>query len=107
MMPDYSALVPEEWKLKTGWHGMPAEQRRAIGEFGAYMFGLGRPTVGDIEEVKYDGRLVILDDGSRWEVDSAYADTVDAWGSLVKVVVIDDVMYNLDDADRVDVAEEL
>ena len=60
----------------------------------------------DIDEVKYDGRLVILEDGSCWEVDAIDASTADLWGALTKVAVIDDVMYNLDSAEHVDVTEE-
>lgn len=105
-MDDYASLVPESWYARLGWDALTPAQRSVIGEYGFYMFKLGSPTVEDIDEVKYDGRLVILDDGSRWEVDAIDAVTADLWGSLTKVAVIDDVMYNLDTAEHVEVTEE-
>jgi hypothetical protein len=62
--------------------------------------------VADIEEVKYDGRLIILDDGSRWEVESFDSSTADMWGAMDKVVVIDDEMYKLEDLEKVSVTQE-
>jgi hypothetical protein len=105
-MTDYDSLVPEHWHERLGWNSLPAELREAIGEFGFYMYRLGTPTMGDIDQVKYDGRLVVLDDGSRWEVNSADTYTADMWSPVTKVIVIDDVMYNLDDAEHVDVTED-
>ncbi|WNG88506.1 hypothetical protein C6A87_004490 [Mycobacterium sp. ITM-2016-00317] len=43
--------------------------KTAIAEYGYFMYRLGKHTVEDIDKVKYDGRLVILDDGRQWEVD--------------------------------------
>ncbi|ORV21093.1 hypothetical protein AWB98_02085 [Mycolicibacterium conceptionense] len=70
------------------------------------MYRAGKHVVDDIDRIKYDGRLVILDDGSRWEVDSVDTYTVDSWRPGTKVAVIDDVMYNLGDAEHADVSEE-
>jgi len=70
------------------------------------MYQLGQHVVADIEEVKYDGRLIILDDGSRWEVESFDSSTADMWGAMDKVVVIDDEMYKLEDLEKVSVTQE-
>ena len=105
-MSDYASLVPEHWKERLGWANLTPEQQQAIGEYGFYEWRLGSPTVADIEEIKYDGRLIILDDGSRWEVSSLDVDDVDLWSPDGKVVVLDDVMYRLEDAEHADVTEE-
>ncbi|MDX1878957.1 hypothetical protein SBE55_14150 [Mycolicibacterium sp. 141076] len=106
-MTDYESLVPVHWRDRLAWGELAPELRAAIGEFGFYMYRLGAPKVGDIDAVKYDGRLVVLDDGSRWEVSEYDAYIADMWSSITKVVVLDDVMYNLDDAEHVDVTEEI
>lgn len=71
------------------------------------MFGLGRHTTGFIDEIKFDGQLVVLDDGTRWEVDSVDASTADFWLPGSQVVVIDDEMYLIDEMEKVSVEESL
>jgi hypothetical protein len=105
-MTDYAALVPEHWKQKLGWDGLTPGQREALGEYGFHMYRLGAPTVADIDEIKYEGRLVVLDDGSRWEVSSLDVNDVDLWSPYGKAVVLDDIMYLLEDAEHADVTEE-
>ena len=70
------------------------------------MFSLGQHVVADIEDIKYDGRLVILDDGTRWEVDALDAVTADMWSPMDKVVVIDDEMFKLDEFEKVAVQQD-
>jgi hypothetical protein len=106
-MTDYTHFVPDHWKQRFKWDSITPDQQKAIGEYGSYMFRLASPTVSDIDEVKYDGRLVVLDDGTRWEVGSAYVDDVDSWLAYGKVVVLDDVMYRLEEAEHADVTQEL
>lgn len=89
-----------------GLDAMPEDKQRTILEWGLHMYGLGQYRVGDIDEIKYDGRVVILDDGSRWEVGSADAEIADVWSPGEKVVVIDDTMYKLDESECVEVTEE-
>lgn len=98
-------MTPEELKA-TGSVSLTAEQQEALLRWGMRMYQLGQHVVADIEEIKYDGRLVILDDGSRWEVDSFDSSTAEMWGPMEKVVVIDDEMYNLDDLEKVSVTQE-
>lgn len=92
---------------RIGVDHMSDEQRQALIDWGFRMYDAGRYVVGDIQEVKYDGRLVILDDGSRWEVDAADATTADMWGLADKIVIIDGEMYKLDIFEKVLVQEEL
>ena len=49
---------------------------------------------------------MILDDGTRWEVDSTDASTCEFWPEFTKVVIIDGEMYHIEDAEKVSVQEE-
>ena len=82
----------------SGIYKLSELEQQAIMSWGLRMFGLGEHKVGDIDGIKYDGRVVILDDGSRWEIESHEASTVDSWGEFTKVVIIDDEMYRLDES---------
>jgi hypothetical protein len=81
-------------------------QRQALASWGMRMFTSGQHVTEEIEAVKYDGRLVILADGSRWEVDELDAATAEIWIPGQRVVVIDDEMYLLDELTKVSVEEE-
>ncbi len=106
-MPSYLETVmrPEELQ-QLGVDSMTKKQYQVLKEWGQRMFTLGQQIVADIDEVKYDGRLVILSDGTRWEVDSYDASTVDMWGPMDKVLVIDDEMFKLDDMEKVTVQKD-
>ncbi|MGV0578351.1 hypothetical protein ABQE57_07915 [Mycolicibacterium elephantis] len=106
-MSDLDRYIPEKLKRDMKWDSLTGEQRQAIVEYGSWMFDIAHPTVADIDDIKYDGRLVILDDGSRWEVDSLDVYDVEFWSRYSKVAVIDGVMYCLDDADHATVTEEV
>ncbi len=105
-MADLDVFVPNHFRERLGWDEINSSQRAVLGEFGYFMYKSGKHVVSDIDRIKYEGRLVILDDGSRWEVDSVDTYTVDSWNPGTKVAVIDDVMYNLGDAEHADVSEE-
>jgi hypothetical protein len=107
MSVDYKATVPDSWHTRLNWDALPAETQEQIGRFGLQMYSLGQHVVSEISEIKYDGRLIILDDGTRWEVDSIDASTSELWSGFSKVVVIDGEMYNIEDAEKVSVQEEL
>ena len=99
-------LMSSEELQATGSILLTAEQQEALVYWGMRMYQLGQHVVAYIEEVKYDGRLIILDDGSRWEVESFDSSTADMWGAMDKVVVIDDEMYKLEDLEKVSVTQE-
>jgi hypothetical protein len=85
---------------------MTQEQKNALGLWAMKMYELGQHIVEDISDVKYDGRLIIFQDGTRWEVDSMDSSTADMWSSFDKVVVIDNEMYKLDELEKVSVEQE-
>jgi hypothetical protein len=70
-------------------------------EWAMQMYDMGKHVVADIEAVKFGGRLVVLDDDSRWEVEDFDACTSEMWDFLDKVVVIDGEMYKLDESEKV------
>lgn len=98
-------MRPEEMR-RLSVESMTEDQRQALAEWGMRMFSLGQHVVADIEDIKYDGRLVILDDGTRWEVDALDAVTADMWSPMDKVVVIDDEMFKLDEFEKVAVQQD-
>lgn len=55
-----------------------------------------------IESVSSDGRIVILEDGSVWEVDAV--DRIDSmlWLPVTEIVACDDKLINTDDGETVD-----
>jgi len=106
-MTDYTWAVPSWWHERLGWDRLSESQKQLLGEFAFDIWQLGRHKKGAIEEVKYDGRLIVLDNGSRWEVDSLDSSTAEYWNFLDDVVVIDGKMYNLEGAESVDVTEEI
>lgn len=71
------------------------------------MYSLGQHIVADIDDIKYDGRVIVLSDGSRWEVDAGDAFTASMWSPILdKVIVIDNEMFKLDDSEKVCVERE-
>jgi hypothetical protein len=66
----------------------------------------GDAVVTRIKAIKYGGRLVILEDGSRWEVDELDEATAELWEVGGQVVVLDGEMSFLDDAEKVSVVAE-
>jgi len=107
MTLDYKKFVGPEWRKRLNWDRLPEDIQAVIGEYGIEMFGSGRYRVANIDEIKYDGRLIVLDDGTRWEVDSTDASTCEYWSEFSMVVIIDDEMYQIEDAEKVSVQEEI
>ncbi|WP_164104208.1 hypothetical protein [Candidatus Laterigemmans baculatus] len=105
-MVDLKDLMSQEELEQIGVAAMSPDQQQAIWKWGIRMYSLGQHVVSEIAELKYEGRLIILTDGSRWEVDELDASTAEFWSELDRVVVIDGEMYRLEDAERVDVTEE-
>ena len=71
---------------------------------GSIWFEATIPFSSIIEKIKYDGKLIILDDGSKYESDDEY--TSDNWSDGDKVLVVDEEMYKLDDLEKVGVKED-
>lgn len=63
------------------------------------------PKVEEIEKIKYDGKLIILRDVSKYESQDEYVS--DFWLEGDKVLVIDDEMYKLDELEKINVEEDL
>jgi hypothetical protein len=82
------------------------EDIKSIFDWGIRTFQLGSSEQGTIDEIKYDGHLVVLDDGSRWEVDDGDTYTTDGWCEGDEVVVINGRMYRLDELESVEVTKE-
>ncbi|MFN8578957.1 MAG: hypothetical protein U0354_19185 [Candidatus Sericytochromatia bacterium] len=99
-------LMNQEEMNKIGINKLTQNECEALTKWGLRMFSLGQYHVADIDEIKYSGRLIILNDGSRWEVDEIDSGTSEYWDSFQKVVVIDDEMYLLENCEKVSVQED-
>jgi hypothetical protein len=85
---------------------MSEEQRQLLFEWGMRMYSLGKHIVSEIDSVKYEGRLIVLQDGTRWEVNSLDTMTAELWSPLDKVIIIDEEMFKLDSAEGAGVTKE-
>ncbi len=85
---------------------MPENIAKALFDWGMYTYGLGQHTTGCIDEIKYDGHIVVLDDGTRWEVDDGDTHISDLWSPGDRVVIVDDEMFRLDELEKVNVQED-
>lgn len=99
-------MTPEEIEI-IGVNGMSDLQRKCLMDFALRVQGMGQHTVGDIVDIKYDAKVIVLDDGSSWVVDDLDKYTAELWTEYEKVVVIDDEMYKLDESEKVMVSEDL
>ena len=99
-------IMTEEELAATGAEVLTRSQKMELAAWGMKMFSLGQYRVSDIEEIKYGGRLIVLEDGSRWAVDELDIATAESWTMLDKVVVIDGSIWRLDDLERVEAEEE-
>lgn len=104
---DLSQLMSESDLVATGAGKLSQEEQIALANWGLRMFSLGQHRFCEIEEIKHGGRLIVLSDDSRWEVDELDASTAELWSPLDKVVVIDDEMWKLDDFEKVAAMEEI
>ena len=98
-------LLPEEYEgLRVA--AFTPGQREMLVQCFMRAFQLGEHVTGTIEKIKYNGRLVILDDDSRWDVDELDADTACMWDVGDEVVIVDGKMYKLDEAEAVTVEKD-
>ncbi len=103
---DVLKFLSQNQRIVLGVDSMSEEQKQILLSWGMHMYGLGQHRVAHIEAIKYDGRLVVLDDGSRWEVNSSDHLTASIWNEYERVVVIDDKMFLLNESESIDVEEE-
>ena len=104
---DLTQIMTAEEHVATGADLLTTSQQQELSAWGMKMFTLGEHRVSEIEEIKYGGRLIILQDGSRWEVSELDTSTAESWSMLDKVVIIDDSIWRLDDIERGEAEEEL
>lgn len=104
---DLTQIMTAEEQVATGADLLTTSQQQELAAWGMKMFTLGEHRVSEIEEIKYGGRLIILQDGSRWEVSELDTSNAESWSMLDKVVIIDDSIWRLDDIERVEAEEEL
>ena len=103
---DLTQMMTEEELSATGADLLTSPQQMELAAWGMKMFTLGQYRVSDTEEIKYGGRLMILQDGSKWEVNELDTATAESWSTLGKVVVIEESIWKLDDLERVEAEEE-
>jgi len=104
---DLTQIMTPEELVATGADLLITSQQQELANWGMKMFNLGQHRVSEIEQIKYGGRLIILQDGTRWEVSEFDTTTAESWSILDMVVVIDDSIWRLDDIERVEAEEEL
>ena len=98
-------MQPDEMQ-RLNVASMSEEEQQTLFNYGMRMYSLGQHIVADIQDVKYGGKLIVLDDGTRWEVEAIDSTTAELWSSFDKVVVIDDEMYKLDDTEKIGVQKD-
>ncbi|MEQ1691768.1 MAG: cold shock domain-containing protein [Gemmatimonas sp.] len=103
---DALAMLSHSERATLCVDGMSEEQKRTLFRWGMRMFSLGQHRVACIEAIKYDGQVIVLDDGSRWVVDSSDHATASIWSELDRVVVIDGEMFRLDEQEMIHIEEE-
>lgn len=103
---DLTQMMADEELAKTGADLLTSSQQLKPAAWGMKMFTLGQHRVSDIEEIKYGGRVTILQDGSRWEVNEHDTATAKSWSILDKVAAIDGSIWRLDDLERAEAGDE-
>lgn len=103
---DLSTLMLPGEAEAIGVEGMTASQKNALASWGLRMYALGEVIVASIADVKYGGHLILLDDGSRWEVDEMDDIVAESWLQNDRVVVVGGEMLLLDESEKVSVRRE-
>jgi len=103
---DLKALMRPEEADRIGVHAMTEAQRQALTDWGRRLSSSREGVVGSIKAVKYGGRLIILNDGSRWEVDEIDDGTAELWDTGGRVVVLDGEMFLLEELEKIGVQPE-
>lgn len=100
-LSDINRLMRPEEIESLCVHTMTPEQQQVLLDWGMRMYSLGQQVIEPIRKIKYDGRLIILEDDSKWEVGDGDAYTAEDWNIEDKVLVVDDIMYNLEKTEKV------
>jgi hypothetical protein len=100
-------MLATEEPVATEANPLTTSKQLELSAWGMRMFTLGRHLVSDLKEFNYGGRLIILQEGSKREVNELDTTTAESRSTLVKAVVIDDSIWQLDHNERVRVEEEL
>ena len=103
---DLTQIMTEEELATTGADLLTSSQQMKVAAWGMKMFTLGQYRVSDIEEIKYGGRLIILQDDSRWEVNELDTATAESRSILDKIFIIEGSIWRLDDLERAETEEE-
>lgn len=99
-------LVSSHWRARLNWESLSDHVRNEIVEEAFYAFLLSQHRVGVIEGVKYDGRVTVLEDGSRWEVNPLNSMTAERWGVVMDVLIMNREMYESDPNEGIPVVRE-
>lgn len=78
----------------------------AIWEWGMRMKNRSTRPPCNIKDVKYEGHVVVLDDGTRWEVGNEDSCIADCWARGDSVVVVGERMFKLEESESVIVRKE-
>ena len=96
-------LMTAEERDQTGVASMTERQKQALLAWGVRMHTLGASHIGEIERIKHGGHLLVLADGSRWEVEEDDAYTTESWSEGDRVVIVGSDMFRLEDCETVSV----
>ncbi len=103
-MSTLESLMREEEIKSSGIEKLNELEKEALKNWFSRLHFALSPKIAEIEKIKYDGKLIILNDGSRYESEDEY--TSDMWFEGDKVLVVDGEMYKLDDLEMINVGEE-
>jgi hypothetical protein len=93
----------EQWFKDMGFHKLDECELNQVGEWLSQVLEACGATECDIDEIRADGHLVVLSDGSMWEVSSIDAPTADLWSPVDDVIIYDGHMYHIDETECVEV----
>ena len=103
-MNKLETLMNQDEIKSCGIEKLDQSEKEALRGWFFKLYTILSPKIAEIEKIKYDGKLIILDNGSKYDSDDEY--TSDNWFNGDKVLVVDDEMYKLDDLEKVGVKED-
>jgi hypothetical protein len=96
--------MSEQEIVECGIKKLSETEKQSLISFVLKIHNMLSPKIAEIEKIKYEGRLITLDDGSRYESQSSFIS--ESWSEGDKVAIIDDKMFLLDESQMVEVEEE-